>query len=212
MDKNFERRVFDVDEMRVETREDGTRHIVGHAAVFDKLSENLGGFRERIEPGAFDDVLEDDVRALFNHNPDFILGRTRSGTLKIGQDKTGLRYEITPPDTQVARDLMVSLDRGDISQSSFAFTVADDDFEEDENGVIIRTIKKFRRLFDVSPVTYPAYPDASVGLRSLEAWKKEHGEEGSPGDAGERGTGGEEENGGMPIDMLKRKLDVEILS
>ncbi|MBN50040.1 MAG: HK97 family phage prohead protease [Spongiibacteraceae bacterium] len=207
MNKSIEKRAFTADEMRVETRDDGSKRIVGHAAVFNQLSENLGGFREQIEPGAFDDVLDDDVRALFNHNPDHVLGRTLSKTLKIEQDKTGLRYEIDPPDTQAARDLMVSLERGDISQSSFAFSVGDDDWEENDEGVIIRTIKTFKRLFDVSPVTYPAYPDADVGLRSLEAWKQSR----RPHE--DRGHNDNHEQGeGMPIDMLKRKLDVEVLS
>src|SRR5690606_29136668 len=109
--------------------------ISGHAAVFDTLSEPMWGFREKIAPGAFDDVLEDDVRALFNHDPNFILGRTRSGTLKIAVDMRGLQYEIDPPDTQPARDLIVSMERGDVSQSSFAFIVAEDDWDEDESGV-----------------------------------------------------------------------------
>lgn len=147
--------------------------IRGHAAVFDKLSENLGGFRERIAPGAFDSVLEDDVRALFNHDGNLILGRTRAGTLRLFLDDVGLGYELTPPDTQAGRDLMTSIKRGDVSQSSFAFRVAagGDSWDEDEDGVIIRTITKFGRLFDVSPVTFPAYPDTSVAARSLDLFK-----------------------------------------
>lgn len=161
--------------LTIETRADaGEKLIRGHAALFDTLSENLGGFREQVAKGAFAGVLDDDVRALFNHDPNHILGRTNAGTLSIAVDDTGLRYEIQPPDTQTARDLVTSIDRGDIDQSSFAFTVAEDDWEENEDGVWIRTILKVRRLYDVSPVTYPAYPDASVGLRSLDHWKKEH--------------------------------------
>ena len=88
------------------------------------------------------------------------------------QDEVGLLYEVDLPDTQAARDLVTSIKRGDVSQSSFAFTVEKDDWQEDDEGRVIRTIEKFKRLYDVSPVTYPAYPDASVGLRSLEAWQK----------------------------------------
>lgn len=145
----------------------------GYAAKFDVLSENLGGFREQIAPGAFADVLGDDIRALFNHDPNHVLGRSTSGTLRVSQDSTGLYYEVDLPDTQAARDLQVSIDRGDVSQSSFAFRVAPngDTWDENEDGVIIRTITKFARLYDVSPVTYPAYPDATVGTRSLQAWK-----------------------------------------
>jgi len=170
-----ERRVFTLDKIGVEMRGEGdnqTPVIRGHAAIFDTLSDNLGGFREQIAPGAFDDVLSDDVRALFNHNPDHILGRSQAGTLRLSVDKTGLSYEIDPPDTQAGRDLVTSMRRGDINQSSFAFSVAKDSWTEDEDGNDIRTITKFARLFDVSPVTYPAYPDAAVGLRSLAAWRE----------------------------------------
>jgi len=170
-----ERRFF-TNTFKVEKRanDDGTESTVirGYASVFDSLSENLGGFRETIEKGAFSDVLDNDVRALFNHDANLILGRTTSGTLKIGEDDKGLNYEIDPPDTQVARDLLVSMERGDVTQSSFAFTVEDDDWNEDDEGRIIRTIRKVSRLFDVSPVTYPAYPDATVGLRGLDLFNQ----------------------------------------
>lgn len=159
--------------------------VRGYAAVFGKESENLGSseyqFREIIEPGAFSDVLADDVRALLNHDPNFILARSKAGegTLRIGEDATGLWYEFEAPDTQAGRDLMESLRRGDIDQSSFSFTVAKDGqrWEEKQEGdgptFIKRTITKVARLFDVSPVTYPAYPDASVALRSLSEFRKE---------------------------------------
>ena len=147
--------------------DDGEHRISGYAATFNTLSENLGGFREQIRAGAFDDVLIDDVRALFNHDPSMILGRTKAGTLHLDSDNTGLRYTIDPPDTQYARDLHKSIERADVTQSSFAFQIEDDDWNEDDDGRIIRTIKKVKRLFDISPVTYPAYPDTSVAARSL---------------------------------------------
>lgn len=146
----------------------------GYAAKFNVLSENLGGFREQIAPGAFADVLTDDVRALFNHDANHVLGRSVAQTLRLSQDSVGLYYEVDLPDTQAARDLVVSINRGDVSQSSFAFRVAPngDKWEENDEGVIIRTISRFSRLYDVSPVTYPAYPDATVGTRSMQAWKE----------------------------------------
>jgi HK97 family phage prohead protease len=146
--------------------------IRGHAAVFDKLSENLGGFREVIAPGAFDDVLGDDVRALFNHDGSLILGRSSAGTLRIGVDAAGLTYEIDPPDTQYGRDLLVSLERGDVRESSFGFRVArgGDKWDESEDGVLIRTITRVSRLFDVSPVTFPAYPDTDSAKRTLQEY------------------------------------------
>ncbi|WP_110685083.1 HK97 family phage prohead protease [Salinicola aestuarinus] len=147
--------------------------IIGHGAVFNSRSEMiLGMFREEIAPGAFDNVLGDDVRALFNHDRNFVLGRTTSRTLSISVDAEGLRYEITPPDTQTVRDLVLApLRRGDITGSSFAFRVAPDgdEWREEDGGLIVRTIHSFSRLLDVSPVTYPAYPDAGASARSLEA-------------------------------------------
>ena len=147
--------------------DDGENRLSGYAAVFDQLSENLGGFREQIAPGAFDPVMDNDVRALFNHEPHLILGRTLSGTLQLEIDATGLHYRIDPPDTQYARDLTESIKRGDVSQSSFAFRVEDDHWDEDDDERLIRTIKQFKRLYDISPVTYPAYSDTTVAARSL---------------------------------------------
>ncbi|MTI12046.1 HK97 family phage prohead protease [Sansalvadorimonas verongulae] len=152
-----------------------TPKIDGYGAVFNSRSENLGGFREIIMPGAFDSVLDDDVRALFNHDPNFVLGRSSAGTLELSTDDKGLRYLIDAPNTQTIRDLVLEpMKRGDISQSSFAFRVArnGEEWEEDEDGVIVRTIHKMQRLFDVSPVTYPAYTDAGAATRSLKAWQE----------------------------------------
>jgi len=158
--------------------EDGKPAVVrGYAAKFNSLSEDLGGFVEMIMPGAFDDVLGDDVRALFNHDANFILARSRAGkgTLRLFIDETGLGYEFEAPDTQAGRDLLVSLRRGDVDQSSFAFRVAKDgDKWVEENGVVTRTIKKVSRLYDVSPVTYPAYADTAVAVRGLEEFRKAH--------------------------------------
>lgn len=145
--------------------------IVGYAAVFNKYSEDIGGFRERIAPGAFSNVLGDDVRALFNHDNDMVLGRSKSGTLKMQQDETGLLVEITPPDTQLARDLMELMKRGDVDQMSFAFRTGKDTWAIDEEGNVERTILEFKALYDVSIVTYPAYPDTSVALRGLDAFR-----------------------------------------
>lgn len=163
---NIERRFF-----KSELRADENSPVVGYGSVFSKQSEDLGGFREIIAPGAFDDRLNDDVRALFNHDPNYVLGRTKSGTLSLSIDETGLRYEVDFPNTTIANDLLESIKRGDVDQSSFAFTVDEDEFTE-ADGVIIRTIHRVKKLFDVSPVTYPAYPDATVGARSLEAYLK----------------------------------------
>lgn len=164
--------------------------VAGYAAVFNKESEDMGWFtemREIILPGAFDEADMSDVRALFNHDPNMLLARTSSGTLSLSVDKNGLKYTFGIPDTTAGRDLKELMQRGDISQSSFGFTIAKQSWEEekDERGETIRVtrkIEKIGRLYDVSPVTYPAYPDTSVALRSLEAWKAEHDKEETPDD------------------------------
>lgn len=159
--------------------------IFGYAAKFNVESENLGSgeyqFREVISPCAFDDVLNDDVRALFNHESSMILARSKNGegSLRIGVDDVGLFYEFDMPDTQVGRDLATSIKRGDVDQSSFQFQIAEggDVWEEKREGditTIKRTINKVGRLLDVSPVTFPAYPDASVAIRSLQEFQEAH--------------------------------------
>ena len=168
MTDNIERR-YTKRKVEVRNAEEGDQpKITGYGAVFESRSEDLGGFVEIIERGAFDDVLNDDVRGLFNHDNNIILGRSSAGTLRLDVDDIGLRYEIDPPDTQMIRDMVLTpMRRGDITQSSFGFFVEEDDFQEDRNGIVTRTIKKVGRLVDVSPVTFPAYPETEVALRKL---------------------------------------------
>ena len=168
--QTIERRVF-ATELRIERRATGENMLVGHAAVFNSASEDLGGFREVVAPGAFaQSIQQDDVRALFNHDPNHVIGRNRAGTLRLTEDSRGLAFEIDLPDTQTARDLATSIERGDISGNSFGFQTLEDRWERMDAGEL-RTLIKVR-LFDVSPVTYPAYPQTDVALRSLEAWKE----------------------------------------
>jgi len=165
-DPQVERRTVELTEFRLAPAEaDGKRHMVGHAAVFDSLSQDLGGFFEEIRSGAFAEaVVSDDVRALFNHDPNYVLGRNTSGTLKLGEDVRGLSIDIDPPDTQWARDLAISIERGDINQMSFSFQTIDDSWAHDARGTV-RTLNKVR-LLDVSPVTYPAYLSADIAMRT----------------------------------------------
>jgi HK97 family phage prohead protease len=145
------------------------RQLEGYAAIFNVPSEDLGGFVERIAPEFFAKVLGDDVRALVNHDPNLVLGRTKSqpaATLRIGTDSKGLHYQIDLPDTQTARDLLESVRRGDISQSSFGFSTAADAWKK-VDGKWVRTLLEASRLYDVSPVTYPAYPQTEASARSL---------------------------------------------
>lgn len=149
------------------------RAMVGHAAVFGEPTDIGGWFREVIEPGAFtSSIKDDDIRALWNHNPDHVLGRNTAGTLVLAEDAQGLRTTITPPDTQVARDLAVSIERGDINQMSFAFEVlAEEWIKGEDRNLDLRKITKVR-LYDVSPVTFPAYEGTDIALRSHDAWAK----------------------------------------
>lgn len=156
-------------ELRVDTRPGKPPVLEGHAAVFNEDSQNLGGFIERIEPGAFARTIEEgaDVRALVDHDPSKILGRTGAGTLEVSEDEVGLRVRITPPDTTAGRDITESIRRGDVSQMSFGFVTRKDAWEIVEDGPDIRTLHDVD-LMDVSPVTFPAYPDTEVAVRSHE--------------------------------------------
>ncbi len=160
-------------EFRMEQAEQNGNTIRGYAAVYNSDSEWMGGFYEQIETGAFDDVLENDVRAYFNHDENLLLGRVSSGTLRISTDKRGLFYEVDLPNTTYANDLVELMKRGDVNQSSFAFLIEKDRWEQ-RGGTTYRIIEKVSRLLDVSPVSQPAYPDATSELkRDLETETKE---------------------------------------
>jgi len=143
------------------------RTVEGYASVFNSMSEDLGGFREIILPGAFKNALNDDVRALYNHDSNYLLARTTSGTLELKEDDKGLYYRFEMPNTSYGNDLLELYRRGDLTQSSFGFTVDKDSWRMEE-GQHIRYIESVSSLFDVSPVVYPAYTAASSGLRSAE--------------------------------------------
>ena len=140
--------------------------LEGYAAVVDEETD-LGAFREKIAPGAFDDVLDNDVRLLVDHNPP-PLARTTNGTLQLSVDERGLKYRAELVDTQAARDLYEMVKRGDINQSSFAFTIAEQDYDSEKE---LRTVTKVAQLFDVAPVTYPAYAQTDVAARKKETDK-----------------------------------------
>lgn len=177
--QNVEKRAFLCSELRAEAGEgEGLPTITGHAAVFSQRSEDLGGWFEVILPGAFDEALDrgDDVRALVDHMPDKIIGRTKANTLELRADDVGLLAKITPPDTVPGRDIVTSIERGDVDSMSFAFAVDEDGqrlvFLDD--GTIIREVFNVSRLYDVSPVSYPAYVDTDVAVRSMLAHEKSH--------------------------------------
>lgn len=160
-------------EFRMESAEQNGNTIRGYAAVYNSDSEWMGGFYEQIATGAFDGVMDNDVRAYFNHDENLLLGRVSSGTLRISTDKRGLFYEVDLPNTTYANDLAELMKRGDVNQSSFAFLIEKDRWEQ-RDGTTYRIIEKVSRLLDVSPVSQPAYPDSTSELkRDLETETKE---------------------------------------
>lgn len=181
-------RTFEM-EMEVRALENGAPLIAGYAVVFDAWSEIMldargRQFRERIAPTAFDRALarQPDIRALWNHNADLPLGRTRNGTLRLSKDGAGLRIELQPPDTSWGADAVASIRRGDVSGMSFAFAPQREGGDAWErpgaDGIAHRTIMD-ADLFEVSPVTFPAYPATAVTVRSVTApdWEESDGQE-----------------------------------
>ena len=154
----------DVELRNIEVRAEGDMTITGYASVYDDQYD-LGYFTERVAPGAFDGRLDDDVRLLINHEG-MPLARTTNGTLELTTDGRGLFYRAQLADTQEGRDLYKLIQRGDITQSSFAFTIDEDEWTADRK---LRTIKRVGRLYDVSPVTYPASPTTTVQARAMAA-------------------------------------------
>lgn len=166
----MERRVYKLNRCEVRAGTDGKPSVFeGHAIVFDEWSDDLGGFREKVAPEAVDRVLGEgqDVRFLQNHDSNLLLGRTASGTLELAKDGTGLAVRAELPDTSYANDLTVLMERGDISQMSFGFETVADDWvraSETEDGLAERTLLDLD-LFDVSVVTFPAYPQTDAAVR-----------------------------------------------
>ncbi|TCT42772.1 HK97 family phage prohead protease [Martelella mediterranea] len=158
---------------RPEIRADGeTKTAVGYAALFNSDADIGGLFVERIAPGAFTETLKrDDIRALIDHDPGRVIGRTSAQTLRLTEDDKGLRVEIDLPDTTDGRDLAVLLERGDISGMSFGFHVVKQEWDE--------TAEPWKRtiiaadLMEVSAVAFPAYDDTQLAMRDLEAAKNE---------------------------------------
>lgn len=225
----IERRIYPLTELRIAV--DNEPPIIrGYAAVFNELSEDLGGFYERIKPGAFKKTLKEaDIRALWNHDPNYVLGRNKSGTLRLAEDERGLAIEIDPPvEARWAQDLIVSMKRGDVDQMSFGFrTVRDEWVTAGEQ--IIRTLLEVE-LFDVSPVTFAAYLQTSVQVRALDERitgiirRMRSGEQisaeelivldifldqdGVPAPGQESHPGDGEQHAQASIDLLRRRLDL----
>ena len=167
----LERRLIgEVPGLVVKQDDNGRTVIRGYAAVFESESQDLGGFVEIVERGAFDDVMRSNPDVFGKYNHERVIGRTTSGTMRLTVDERGLRYEIDPP--RSAADVVELIERGDVRGSSFAFRSkpADESWTRDANGRMIRRIKKFSFLGDAGPVDTPAYlaTETYVSKRAIE--------------------------------------------
>jgi hypothetical protein len=168
MKPNRELRYIAFDEFELREAEDGP-HLEGYASVFNVEAVIFGLWREKVAPGAFKKTIkEHDIRALWNHNTDLPLGRNRAKppTLKLAEDQKGLKVDITPPDTQAGRDAVTSVKRGDVTQMSIAFETIKQEWyiPEDRKELPLRTLHE-AKLYEVSPVTFPAFEGTSIGAR-----------------------------------------------
>lgn len=173
---DYERRILSMPfEIRAAERPGTIGVLRRRAIVFNVLSEDLGGFKEEIDPKSLDQAMKDypDIRAFWNHNTSDLLGRTTAGTLRLFMTNDGVDYEVDLPDTQAGRDVKVLAERGDLRESSFGFdTAADgDEWSRRDDGTRVRRVTRIERLYEVSPVSIPAYPQTSCALRSLERWE-----------------------------------------
>lgn len=178
--------------------------LVGYAAVFNSWYESRGlRYRERVLPGAFARTIQEaDVRALWNHNPDKVLGRTSNGTLELREDDHGLWFEITPVDAVWARDVIKSIQRGDVTQMSFGFRAVKDVWRA--NGSWEERDLVEVELLDVSPVTFPAYEETQVQIRSLLSSRRAEEQPELPAD--ERSSSGAPAKKSLVV--MRRKLDL----
>jgi len=201
----------------VETRAaDEKRTLVGYAAVFNSDADIGGWWVETLAPGAFAETLSADIRALVDHNPGRVIGRNKSGTLRLAEDDKGLRVEIDVPDTTDGNDLWELVGRGDISGMSFGFRVTKQVWDE--------TVEPPRRtiqavdLMEVSAVAWPAYDDTEIGKRSLQEWRSTHEQpddmrrEPSPADTGEEDLAAAPASRAAVKARLKMDLDLKVRS
>ncbi|MCK0471400.1 HK97 family phage prohead protease [Halalkalibacter sp. APA_J-10(15)] len=162
------------DQIEIREDEDGNRTLSGYAVKWEKKSQILGyyrKFREQFKKGAFADSLsKDDQRFLWSHDVSQVLGRTKNNTLRLEEDSTGLRFELDLPDTTLGNDTYTSIKRGDVDGVSFGFQMQDDEMDEPDDDLPLRTVKK-ARLLEVSAVAFPAYPDSEVSARGYDPIK-----------------------------------------
>ena len=171
---SIERRFIPLEELEIRAGDDGAA-IKGYAAVFEKLSGKMWGFREKIQSGAFASSLNSkrNIKALWNHNPDYPLGSTKNSTLMLEEDEKGLRFELVLPETNWGKDALESIKRGDTDGVSFGFRTKKDAWDETDPKNIVRTLVDVD-LIEISPTPFPAYPQTSVGVRSFQEIFESH--------------------------------------
>jgi HK97 family phage prohead protease len=165
----FTRSLFEVAGLEIREAAAGGKILAGYAVVWEKKSLPIyGQFRELVRRGAFTQSLkENNIRALWNHNSDFVLGAIKPKTLRLEEDERGLKFEIDLPETTMGHDAAVTIKRGDIDGMSFAFQIRKEEWDESNPKEILRTLIDVD-LREISPTAFPAYPQTKVGVRSVE--------------------------------------------
>lgn len=168
-----EKRYMPIEALEVRKSDNGATIATGYAVRFEQLSDELGGFREKVRKGSFAKSLsERAVKAFWNHNSDYVLGSTENDTLKLWEDETGLRFELELPDTTAGMDAEKLIKRGDVKGVSFGFRTIKDEWEEKDDRSVVRTLIEVK-LFEISPTAIPAYPQSDISLRTAqEAYEK----------------------------------------
>jgi HK97 family phage prohead protease len=167
--KQTEKRELVTDQMEIRENENGTRTISGYAVKWEMKSETMGfwtRFKEQFKKGAFlESLTHDDQRALWSHDTSQVLGRTKNGTLRLLEDDIGLRFELDLPNTTLGQDTFETIKRGDVDGVSFGFQMRKEEWDESDPDNVLRSVVQ-ARLFEISPVAFPAYPDSQVSARS----------------------------------------------
>jgi HK97 family phage prohead protease len=160
--------------IEVRKSEDGTHTISGYAVKWEMKSETMGywtRFKEQFKKGAFSESLtNDDQRALWSHDTSQVLGRTKNGTLRLSEDDVGLKFELDLPNTTLGNDAFETIKRGDVDGVSFGFSMQKQEWDESDPDNILRSVVQ-ARLFEISPVAFPAYPDSVVSARGYDPYK-----------------------------------------
>lgn len=168
------RSFFKMDGVETRKTDDGKMQVTGYAAVFESLSVPIFGFREKIRAGAFKNTItKNNIRALWNHNRDFVLGSMGNGSLKLSEDDRGLRFELDIADTQIGRDAFVSIGRRDVDGVSFSFSAVKQEWDETDPKNVIRTLVEVE-CDEISPTAFPAYEETSVSTRTAKDAYEEH--------------------------------------